>query len=171
MIGKQTPIEILKSYFYWMSPASCTTSIRQSKTSAIPHYHHPFYHLHWKLGPNQPKIVPKSPQLTKFCSKQWKMLQSGVGSIQGSNKDCLPLKGHTRGGWGRTHSVTNWMDTQRGGRTHNAQRADTHIFFLTHETKQTHKGIYWGSMLPKNLGPKKFWVKKILVKKLLVPKN
>ena len=40
----------------------------------------------------------------KFNKK--KMPQSGVGSMQGSNEDCLPMKGHTQGG-GRTHSVTN----------------------------------------------------------------
>ena len=27
-----------------------------------------------------------------------KMPQSGVGSMQGSNEDCLPMKGHTQGG-------------------------------------------------------------------------
>ena len=33
-----------------------------------------------------------------------KMPQSGVGSLQGSNEDCLPIKGHTRGG---THPLCN----------------------------------------------------------------
>ena len=37
---------------------------------------------------------------------QEKMKQSGVSSMQGSNEDCLPMKGHTGGG-GRTHNVTN----------------------------------------------------------------
>ena len=60
------------------------------------------------------------------------MSQSGVGSMQGSNEDCLPMKGHTRGR-GRTHNVTQQTDTHifnGGGRTHNiTQRKDTQIFF------------------------------------------
>ena len=40
-----------------------------------------------------------------------KMPQSGVGSMQGSNEDCLPMKEHTRGG-GHTHNVTQRTDTQ-----------------------------------------------------------
>ena len=44
---------------------------------------------------------------------QKKMPQSGVGSMQGSKEDCLPMKGHT----------------QRGVHTHNVtQRTYTHIF-------------------------------------------
>ena len=42
------------------------------------------------------------------------MPQSGVGSMQGSNEDCLPMKGQTRGG---THTQYNIP-----------QRTDTHIF-------------------------------------------
>ena len=79
------------------------------------------------------------------------MPQSGVGSMQGSNEDCPPMKGHTRGGThpqytqsnghtffhrggGRTHNVTQRTDTHiftGGGRTHNVtKRTDTQIFFL-----------------------------------------
>ena len=69
------------------------------------------------------------------------MPQSGVGSMQGSNKggthpQYTPMNGHTyfhRGG-GRTHNVTQRTDTHiftgGGGRTHNVtQRTDTQIFF------------------------------------------
>ena len=84
------------------------------------------------------------------------MPQSGVGSMQGSNEDCLPMKGHARGGdaptmapnerthvfsqgGGRTHNVTQRTDTHiftGGGRTHNViQRTDTQIF-STNETKR-----------------------------------
>ena len=40
-----------------------------------------------------------------------KMPQSGVGSMQGSNEDYLPMKEHTQGG-GHTHNVTQRTDTQ-----------------------------------------------------------
>ena len=43
---------------------------------------------------------------------QLKMPQSGVGSMQGSNKDCLPMKGHTRGD---TPTVLPIERTHRGG--------------------------------------------------------
>ena len=74
-----------------------------------------------------------------------KMAQSGVGSMQGSIEDCLPLKGHTRGGDAPTVLPIEWTHRggkhprcnptnghtyfQRGGRTHNlTQQMDTHIF-------------------------------------------
>ena len=60
-----------------------------------------------------------------------KMLQSGVGSMQGSNEDCLPMKGHTRGGTHPQYTPTNGhiYFHRGGGRTHNVtQRTDTHIF-------------------------------------------
>ena len=41
------------------------------------------------------------------------MPQSGVGSMQGSNKDCPPMKGHTRGGDAPT--VLPIEQTHRGG--------------------------------------------------------
>ena len=42
-------------------------------------------------------------------------------------EDCLPMKGHTRGGEAPT--VLPIERKQRGGRTHNVtQRTDTHIF-------------------------------------------
>ena len=45
--------------------------------------------------------------IQKLTNKE-NMPQNGVGSMQGSNKECLPMKGHTRGGTrGRTRSVTN----------------------------------------------------------------
>ena len=74
------------------------------------------------------------------------MPQSGVGSMQGSNKDCLPMKGHTRGGDAPTVLPIEWTHRggmhpqcyptnghtyfhRGGGRTHNLpQRTDTHIF-------------------------------------------
>ena len=47
---------------------------------------------------------------------------------------------HTRGG--RTHSVTNWTDTQRGGCTHNiTQWTDTHIFFWHTYITHRHRHI------------------------------
>ena len=64
------------------------------------------------------------------------MPQSEVGSIQGSNKDFLPMKGHTRGGG--THPQCN--PTNR----------HTNFFWQTDETDWLRdKAIYWGSMLPK----------------------
>ena len=71
------------------------------------------------------------------------MPQSGVGSMQGSNKDFLPMKGHRQGG---THpqcnSTNGHIYFHRGGeRTHNVtQRTDTQfIFGHTHDEqmKQT----------------------------------
>ena len=41
------------------------------------------------------------------------MPQSGVGSMQGSNEDSLPIKGHTRGGDAPT--VLPIERTHRGG--------------------------------------------------------
>ena len=46
------------------------------------------------------------------------MPQSGVGSMQGSNKDCLPLEGHTQGGGAPTVLPIEWT-YRGGGRTHN----------------------------------------------------
>ena len=63
------------------------------------------------------------------------MQQSGVGSMQGSNEDCLPLKGHTRGGDAPTVLPIEW--THRGGDAPTMPNER-----LTHEMKQTHKGIY-----------------------------
>ena len=62
--------------------------------------------------------------------------------MQGSNEDCLPMKGHTRGGnaptvlpiertnRGVTHPQCNPTNGHtEGGRTHNVtKRTDTHIF-------------------------------------------
>ena len=47
------------------------------------------------------------------------MPQSGVGSMQGSNEYCLPMKGHTQRG-GHNHNVTQQTDTHilTGGGTH-----------------------------------------------------
>ena len=77
------------------------------------------------------------------------MLQSGVGSMQGSNEDCLPMKGHTQGGTHPQCNPTNGhtyfqrggdaptmkpnelthIFSKTGGCTHNVnQRTDTHIF-------------------------------------------
>ena len=74
------------------------------------------------------------------------MPQSGVGSMQGSNEDCLPMKGHTPGGThpqgyqlnghteGGAHPQFNPTNghtyfQREGGRTHNiTQRTDTQIF-------------------------------------------
>ena len=55
------------------------------------------------------------------------MLQSGVGSKQGSNEDCLPMKGLTQGG---THPQYYQLNGHtEGGRTHTVtQRTDTRIF-------------------------------------------
>ena len=84
------------------------------------------------------------------------MPQSGVGSMQGSNKDCLPMKGtqggdaptmkpneqthiYSQRGGGHPHNGTQRTDTRiftGGGRTHNVtQRTDTQIF-STNETKR-----------------------------------
>ena len=41
------------------------------------------------------------------------MPQSGVDSVQGANEDCLPMKGHTRGGDALTALPIEW--THRGG--------------------------------------------------------
>ena len=41
------------------------------------------------------------------------MPQSGVGSMQGSNKDCLPMKGHTQGG--DVPTVLPIEQTHKGG--------------------------------------------------------
>ena len=45
------------------------------------------------------------------------MLQSGVGSMQGFNKDCLPIKGHTQGGDTPTVLPIEWTHSE-GERTH-----------------------------------------------------
>ena len=91
------------------------------------------------------------------------MLQSRKSSMQGSNEDCLPMKGHTQGEdaptvlpieWthmGGTHPQCNPTNRHTyfhrgGGRTHNVtQRTDPHIFTgggRTHNDTQrtdTHK--------------------------------
>ena len=40
-------------------------------------------------------IVKKVPEIQEVFRK---IQQNGVGSMQGSNEDCLSMKGHTRGG-------------------------------------------------------------------------
>ena len=57
------------------------------------------------------------------------MPQSRVGSMQGSNKDCLAMRGQTRGGDAPT-VLTIERTHKRGDVT---QRTDTH-FFLPHVT-------------------------------------
>ena len=57
------------------------------------------------------------------------MPQSGVGSMQVSNEDCLPMKRHTRGGDAPTVLAIEWTH-RGGGRTHNVtQQTDTQFFF------------------------------------------
>ena len=77
--------------------------------------------------------------------------------MQGSNEDCLPMKGHTRAGDAptvlpieRTH-----VFSQEGGCTHNvSQQMDTQIFVdKTKLTNETDKANY---ALEKILGPKNF---------------
>ena len=68
------------------------------------------------------------------------MPQSGVGSMQGSNEDCLLMKGHTRGGDTPTHPQCDPTNGHtyfhRGGRTHNVtQLTDTQIFLNTQTNK------------------------------------
>ena len=59
---------------------------------------------------------------------QKKMPQCEVGSMQGSNEDCLPIKGHTQGRDAPTVLPIEWTH-RGGGRTHNVtKRTDTHIF-------------------------------------------
>ena len=55
------------------------------------------------------------------------MTQSGVGIMQGSNEDCLPMEELTRGG---THPQCYQLNEHtRGGRTHNVtQQTDTNVF-------------------------------------------
>ena len=65
------------------------------------------------------------------------MPQSGLGSMQGSNEDSLPMKGHTRGGGRPTHSVTNSTDTQRGGTHPQCNPTNRHTNFLDTRNKQT----------------------------------
>ena len=67
------------------------------------------------------------------------MPQSGVGSMQGSNGDCLPMKGHTRRG--DAPIVLPIERTHRGGDAPTKQTNErTHKFFG--RNKLTHKGIY-----------------------------
>ena len=58
------------------------------------------------------------------------MPQSGVGSMQGSNEDCLPMKVHTQGGYVPT--VLPIERTHKGGGTHpqynETQQKDTQLF-------------------------------------------
>ena len=52
------------------------------------------------------KTIQKRDNPKMKTTPNEKMPQSGVGSMQGSNEDCLSMKGHTRGG-GHTQSVSN----------------------------------------------------------------
>ena len=75
-----------------------------------------------------------------------KMPQSGVGSIQESKEDCLPMKGHTRGGG---DAPTIYPDERtpifsQGG-THlqcNPTNGNTILTKLTKLNKRTDKAIY-----------------------------
>ena len=76
---------------------------------------------------------------------------------RGTHPQCYQLNGHTEGGMiPRCNPTYGHKYFHRGGgRTHNiTQRMDTQIFFDT-LTKLTDwlmdKAIYWGSLLPKNL--------------------
>ena len=80
-------------------------------------------------------------QFDRFGLK--KMPQSGVGSMQVSNKDCPPMKGHTQGG---THPQCYQLNGHTEGGTH-PQCVPTNrhtIFFdkLTKLTDKTDKAIY-----------------------------
>ena len=44
-------------------------------------------------------IVKKVPEIQEVFRK---IQQNGVGSMQGSNEDCLSMKGHTDGGYALT---------------------------------------------------------------------
>ena len=60
---------------------------------------------------------------------QQKMPQSGVGSMQGSNEDCLPMKGHTQGG--DAPAMQPNERTHRGGTHPQCDPTNGHtIFFL-----------------------------------------
>ena len=81
------------------------------------------------------------------------MSQSGVGSMQGSNEDCLPMEGHTRGGEpqcyqlnrhtdGGTHPQCNPTNGHtyfhRGGTHPQCNPTNGHTnFFLTNVTDET----------------------------------
>ena len=59
------------------------------------------------------------------------MSQSRVGSMQGSNEDCLPLKGYTLGG---THQQCYQLNGHREGGTHpqcNPTNGHTNFFIDT----------------------------------------
>ena len=56
------------------------------------------------------------------------MPESGVGSMQGSNKDCLPMKGDTHEGGAPTVLPIEW--THRGGDAPTMPNERTHIFFF-----------------------------------------
>ena len=56
------------------------------------------------------------------------MPQSRVGSMQGSNKECLPMKGHTRGGT-RPQCYQLNGHTEGGGRTNNRTATMFFMFF------------------------------------------
>ena len=60
--------------------------------------------------------------------------------MQGSNEDCHPMKGHTQAGEART--VLPIERNHRGGGAPTMQ---------PNERTLTHKAIYRGSMLPKNV--------------------
>ena len=53
--------------------------------------------------------------LNRGQSRVKKMLQSGVGSMQGYKEDCIPMKGHTQGE--NAPTVLPIERTHRGGDT------------------------------------------------------
>ena len=69
------------------------------------------------LGTMLPQYVALSVTLHTFLTFRVskKMPQSGVGSMQGSNEDCLQIKGHTRGG---THPQCYQLKGHTEGGTH-----------------------------------------------------
>ena len=71
------------------------------------------------------------------------MPQSGVGSMQGSKEDCLPMKGHTQGGDVPVPTMLPIERTHRGLTHPQCNPTNGHTtFFWTKQNEITQKAIY-----------------------------
>ena len=105
---------------YTLCPDECSSIIQgESKKKAAPKFC-------WFLGFQKLKNKSCAPFSTAPVIQIRKMPQSGVVSMQGSNKDCLPMKGHTR-----------WSPQLEG--SHHPQRVD--INFKNHQKPENCLGI------------------------------
>ena len=86
----------LKTYSYNVG-RHAYTKLMTFVTNLWSHFHYNLFKM-VSIVESKANKYPKDVWIVFQAIWSVKMPQSGVGSMQGSNEDCLPMKGHTRGG-------------------------------------------------------------------------